>query len=98
MTASSLEPVIRRLNRFHLGGEWAAPRGDGRIDVVSPSTEEVVAQVPAPTTADIDAAVAAARRAFEGPRRSTTRRARSTPAIPGWPSAWSGRSGRVRSS
>ncbi|MFC5748460.1 aldehyde dehydrogenase [Actinomadura rugatobispora] len=55
-----------------MGGEWVAPQGTGRIDVISPSTEEVIAQVPEPTTADVDAAVAMARRAFEGPWRNTT--------------------------
>jgi betaine-aldehyde dehydrogenase len=51
-----------------IGGEWVAPAGDAVLEVVSPHTEEVVARVPEGSTADIDAAVAAARRAFdEGP-------------------------------
>jgi aldehyde dehydrogenase (NAD+) len=49
-----------------VGGEWVAPAGSGVIDVVSPHTEEVVARVPDGTTADIDAAVAAARSSFDG--------------------------------
>ncbi|WP_029719949.1 aldehyde dehydrogenase family protein [Saccharopolyspora rectivirgula] len=40
--------------------------GEGRrIDVLNPATEEVIASVPAGTPADVDAAVAAARSAFE---------------------------------
>ncbi|GAA4675201.1 aldehyde dehydrogenase [Nocardioides nanhaiensis] len=53
---------------FYIDGGWAAPRGSGLIEVVSPHTEQVVATVPEGAVADIDAAVAAARRAFdEGP-------------------------------
>jgi aldehyde dehydrogenase (NAD+) len=44
-----------------------------RIDVISPSTEEVVARVPAASAADVDRAVGAARRAFDdGPWRWMT--------------------------
>ncbi len=53
---------------FFVGGEWVAPATSGTIQVVSPHTEEVIASVPDGAPADIDAAVAAARRAFdEGP-------------------------------
>jgi len=53
---------------FFIDGGWAAPATTGTIQVVSPHSEQVVATVPEGSTADIDAAVAAARRAFdEGP-------------------------------
>ena len=53
---------------FYIDGTWAAPATDATIRVVSPHTEEVVATVPEGSPADIDRAVAAARRAFdEGP-------------------------------
>ncbi|TDC86999.1 aldehyde dehydrogenase [Actinomadura sp. 7K507] len=59
---------MREHDRLFIGGEWAAPAGTGTIDVISPHTEEVIGRVPDGTEADIDAAVAAARRAFdEGP-------------------------------
>src|SRR5690606_1048083 len=59
---------MREHDRLFIGGDWAAPAGTGTIDVVSPHTEEVIGRVPEGTEADIDAAVAAARRAFdEGP-------------------------------
>ena len=53
---------------FFIDGDWAAPATSDTIEVVSPHSEQVVATVPEGSTADIDAAVAAARRAFdEGP-------------------------------
>jgi len=50
---------------FSIGGEWAKPAGTGVLEVVSPSTEEVVGEVPVSTVDDIDRAVAAARAAFD---------------------------------
>ncbi len=50
---------------FFIGGAWAAPAGHDRFGVVSPSTEEIVGEVPLATTADIDRAVGAARSAFD---------------------------------
>ena len=50
---------------FFIGGAWAGPAGRDRFGVVSPSTEEVVGEVPLATTADIDRAVGAARAAFD---------------------------------
>ena len=55
-----------------IGGKWTTPAGSDRISVVSPATEETVGSVPAVTNADVDAAVAAARDAFDsGPWPST---------------------------
>ncbi|MFD7077873.1 aldehyde dehydrogenase [Nocardioides sp. NPDC059952] len=51
-----------------IGGAWAKPATDATIEVISPHSEEVVARVPEGSVEDIDAAVAAARTAFdEGP-------------------------------
>ena len=50
---------------FFIDGGWAAPTSASLIEVVSPHTEEVVATVPEATPGDVDAAVAAARRAFD---------------------------------
>ncbi|MBA9004716.1 MULTISPECIES: aldehyde dehydrogenase [Thermomonospora] len=52
-------------DRLFIGGEWTAPAGTGVIEVISPHTEEVIGRVPEGTEADIDRAVAAARRAFD---------------------------------
>jgi acyl-CoA reductase-like NAD-dependent aldehyde dehydrogenase len=48
-----------------VGGAWEAPATGRSVDVVSPSTEEVVGSVPAASPADVDRAVAAARAAFD---------------------------------
>ena len=56
--------VVSSRNTFFIGGEWVAPATDGRIEIVSPVTEEVIASVPAGSREDIDHAVAAARRAL----------------------------------
>ncbi|MHB8328911.1 MAG: aldehyde dehydrogenase family protein, partial [Acidimicrobiales bacterium] len=59
---------MKSYDRLFIGGEWVAPAGTGTIDVVNPTTEEVAGRVPDATEADIDRAVASARRAFdEGP-------------------------------
>jgi betaine-aldehyde dehydrogenase len=59
---------MRSYDRLFIGGEWVAPATTAKIPVVSPHSEEIVAEVPEGATADIDRAVAAARRAFdEGP-------------------------------
>jgi betaine-aldehyde dehydrogenase len=65
-------------DRLYIGGTWVTPQSSEVIDVVSPHTGEVIAQVPDGSPADIDAAVAAARHAFdEGPwpRMTPTERA-----------------------
>ncbi|HEX3898926.1 MAG TPA: aldehyde dehydrogenase [Mycobacteriales bacterium] len=55
-----------------IGGEWVKPASDRRFEVRSPATLEVVGSVPEGVEADIDAAVAAARRAFDhGPWPTT---------------------------
>ena len=71
------EKLLHR-REFFIGGEWAAPSGPDRFDVISPSTEEPVGDVPLATAADIDRAVDAARHAFDAgpwPRMSPGERA-----------------------
>ena len=60
--------TIRSFDKLFIGGRWVEPATDRRIEVVSPITEEVIATVPEASEADMDKAVAAARKAFdEGP-------------------------------
>ena len=60
-------------NRFLIGGQWVAASNTDVFDVVDSSTEEVIETVGLAGTADIDAAVNAARRAFDqSDWRSTT--------------------------
>jgi acyl-CoA reductase-like NAD-dependent aldehyde dehydrogenase len=51
--------------KFFIGGEWTSPAGEGTIEVIDPTTEEVIGRVPEGTPEDVDRAVAAAREAFE---------------------------------
>ncbi|MGV0740381.1 aldehyde dehydrogenase family protein [Mycobacterium syngnathidarum] len=48
-----------------IDGRWTPPSGNGVIDVIDPATEAVIGHVPNGSAADVDAAVAAARRAFD---------------------------------
>lgn len=52
-------------SELFIDGSWVAPSGSGVIDVVDPATEAVIGHVPGGDEADVDAAVAAARRAFD---------------------------------
>lgn len=56
---------MQHLHQFYIDGQWVAPAGQDRIDVINPATEEIAATIAAGTSADVDRAVAAARRAFE---------------------------------
>ena len=58
-----------------MGGEWVKPATSNRIEVIGAATEEVIGSVPEGSNADIDRAVAAARRAFKESAWTT-----STPA------------------
>lgn len=49
---------------LYIDGAWVSPSGTDTIDVINPATEQVLGAVPSGTDADVDAAVAAARRAF----------------------------------
>ncbi|SEG83910.1 Acyl-CoA reductase [Thermomonospora echinospora] len=63
-----MDDRLMHRREFFIGGAWTAPAGGDLLDVVSPSTEEVVGEVPVATAADVDRAVTAARTAFdEGP-------------------------------
>lgn len=71
--------TIPSYDKLFIGGSWVAPSSDVTIDVVSPITAEKIASVPEAQNADMDAAVAAARKAFdEGPwpRMSPAERAK----------------------
>src|SRR5277367_5885305 len=48
-----------------INGEWTEGTSSSRIPVYDPSTEEVIAEIPDASNSEIDAAIAAARRAFD---------------------------------
>ena len=73
----SSEDVIVR-NAFFIGGEWVEPAGENTLDVTAAHTGQVIGRVPEGVVADVDAAVAAARHAFDhGPWPSMSPEQRS---------------------
>ena len=64
---STQQPTVhlKSYSKLFIGGAWVDPSTDRRIAVISPSTEETLAHVPEAREADVDAAVAAARHAFD---------------------------------
>src|SRR5260221_12391155 len=57
----SVEPA----RQFYIGGTWVAPLTSETIDVINPATEEAITSIAMGSEQDVDAAVAAARSAFE---------------------------------
>ena len=58
--------VNRNTSRFFIGGTWVEPSSSQVFTLVNPSTEEIIGTVPEGQKTDIDRAVAAARKAFDG--------------------------------
>ena len=58
--------IDERYGHF-IGGAFVDPVEDGYFPSINPATEETLSQVALATAADVDAAVKAARTAFEGP-------------------------------
>ncbi len=71
MTVAILErearskPFLSHPEQLYIGGAWVTPSTNARINIVSPSSEEPVTSVAEAQQADVDRAVAAARRAFD---------------------------------
>jgi betaine-aldehyde dehydrogenase len=60
-------------SQLYINGQFVPPGSSSTIDVVDPSTAEVIARVPDAAESDVDRAVRAARAAFdEGPWRDAT--------------------------
>ncbi len=80
-TTRQLTPATRaflaRQHELLIGGKWVAPVAGGRIDVHDPATGHKIATAAAGDAADVDAAVRAARAAFEGPWANFTPAERS---------------------
>jgi aldehyde dehydrogenase (NAD+) len=56
---------------FYIDGKWVAPTTPKTLDVINPANEEAYARISLGSKADVDKAVAAARRAFETYSRTT---------------------------
>jgi betaine-aldehyde dehydrogenase len=70
--------IARDYSGFYIDGGWRPAESSDTFAVISPRDGQLVGQVPAASTADVDAAVAAAHRAFyesDWPQRPVTERA-----------------------
>src|SRR5215472_15381855 len=56
---------MRDYLKFYIDGQWVDPVTPRTMDVINPATEGVAGRISAGSAADVDKAVAAARRAFE---------------------------------
>lgn len=90
MTVSCPEVVpamtanLRSYDQLFIGGRWRQPSTSERIAVISPHSEQPIAHVPSAGPADVDAAVAAARDAFDNgpwPRLSPQDRMQKVEAL-----------------
>jgi acyl-CoA reductase-like NAD-dependent aldehyde dehydrogenase len=69
---------MRHPDSFYIGGQWVTPSTDATIDVVEAATEQLYFRVAEAKDADMDAAIGAAREAFDHgpwPRLSHAERA-----------------------
>src|SRR5213593_1222820 len=71
-----MSTTLRKQHMF-IGGEWTPGQGREDQEIVNPATGKVIAHVPKGTAEDVDRAVAAARKAFDGGWSDTTPRMRS---------------------
>src|ERR1700678_151972 len=56
---------MREYMKFYIDGQWVDPVTPKSLDVINPATEGVAGRISAGSAADVDKAVAAARKAFE---------------------------------
>jgi len=56
---------VREYMQFYIDGQWVDPVTPASMDVINPATEEVCGHISAGSAADVDKAVAAAKKAFE---------------------------------
>jgi len=57
--------------QFYIDGQWVDPVEPRTLDVVNPATEEAYGRISLGSAADVDNAVAAAKRAFESFSQTT---------------------------
>ena len=64
-TPTAASTTVLPPGRLFIGGQWRDASDGGRMDVMAPATGKKLTEVAKATTADVDAAVAAARAAFD---------------------------------
>lgn len=77
--AKKSKSPISHADRFFIGGQWVKPSSNAKLSVIQSSTEEIFLTVAEAQEADVNAAVAAAREAFDKgpwPRMSHQERAK----------------------
>ena len=62
---------MREMLQFYIDGQWVDPVTPHPFDVIDPATEAVCGRISLGTAADVEKAVAAAKRAFPSYRRTT---------------------------
>ena len=58
--------TMRDYSDIYIDGAWVPSDGTGTIEVINAGTEEVMGSIPEGVPSDVDKAVDAARRAFDG--------------------------------
>ena len=61
-----MTPKTHHHRKLYIGGQWINPAGSGTIDVIHSGSEAVMGSIPEGTVADAEAAIEAARVAFDG--------------------------------
>jgi aldehyde dehydrogenase (NAD+) len=62
---------MKDCRQFYIDGKWVSPTGPREFNVINPATEEPIATISLGSAADVNKAVAAAKRAFESYSEST---------------------------
>ncbi|MGA2952983.1 MAG: aldehyde dehydrogenase family protein [Caulobacteraceae bacterium] len=62
---------MREYLKFYIDGQWVDPVTPKTLDVINPATEAVAGKISAGSAADVDKAVAAAKKAFESYSQTT---------------------------
>ena len=66
--------------KFYINGAWVDPVTPRTLDVINPTNEEAYARISIGSKADVDKAVAAAKKAFESFSRTTRTTHRRSPS------------------
>ena len=64
---------MRNYTQFYIDGKWVDPVSPKTAEVINPATEKVSGTISLGSTADVDLAVAAARRAFASWSRTSVK-------------------------
>lgn len=62
---STFPEQVTHREKLFIGGDWVTPQANATIDLFAPHTGKIYGQVPSASVEDVDAAVGAAKEAFE---------------------------------